>query len=94
MKNSLLYWLGIPGAIVACVTAVYAATDYMGVRPVMVRELNKLETVVSANQQGVQLIQWQILDQRRKTKGLSPSDMVIYCRLSKELGFAGKGCSK
>lgn len=92
--NKLTYYLGIPAACIGCVTAVYAATDYMGVRPVMVRELNKLETVVSANQQGVQLIQWQILDQRRKTKGLSPSDMVIYCRLSRELGFAGKGCSK
>ena len=87
-----MYWLGVPAAIVAAVATVYAATDKLGIRPVLNRELNKLEIVIASNQSAIQLMQWQVLEQRRKTKGLSANDLVIYCKLSKALGLKGKGC--
>ena len=90
-KNLLIY-LGVPAAIVAAVTATWAMTDYLGIRPVLSREFTELKTTVAVNQRGVLLIRWQILEQKRKTEGLTAAEQVEFCQISRLLGIRGGGC--
>ena len=93
MTGHLKKLFGLPVAIVAAATATWAILDYLDVRPVLSREFGQLAAVVDKTQEGVNLIQWQVLDQRRRTQGLSADDQVLYCRLSKQLGIRGEGCA-
>jgi hypothetical protein len=95
--------LGVIVAGMAVIGTGWAALDYLEIRPVFSRELKMAErqfsrelrateTQVAANTSAVQLIRWQLLDQRRRTQGLSPNEQVEYCKLSRLLGLRGAGC--
>ena len=94
--TDLLKRIGVPAAVLAIFAALpwlWMTADDLGVRPVLSREVVELTAVVDKTQDGVNLIQWQILDQRSKTEELSPRDKQLYCYLSKLLNFQGKGCA-
>lgn len=91
--KALVFWLGFPAALVAGVTAAYAALDWLGVRPVLSREFAALTEQVASNTQSIQLVQWQRLNEKRKNQGLSPEELLIFCKLSKLLGFRVDVCN-
>jgi hypothetical protein len=87
--NKWITYLGIPGALVACLVAL----DWFGLRPVLSREIDELKVEIAATSQGVQLIRWQVLEQTRKQRALTTAEMFEYCKLSRLLGFRGEGCA-
>ena len=93
LPKTLVFWIGFPAALVAGVTAAYAALDWLGVRPVLSRESVELAAQVASNQQSIQLVQWQRLNEKRKNQGLSPEELLIFCKLSKFLGFRVDSCN-
>lgn len=92
-RQQLIYWLGLPGLAVGAVVATTAVLDYLGVRPVLSREIVPLVEEIAANTSAVQLIRWQLLEQRRINQGLSPTERVEFCALSRRLGLRGEGCA-
>lgn len=91
LTRALIY-LGVPAAIVGAVTAAWAITDYLGIRPVLSREFVQLKITVGSNQKAVLLMRWQLLEQRRKSQGLTASELVEYCNISELIGVKGTGC--
>lgn len=91
IRDWVLY-LAIPGAAIGALVGLVAITDYLGVRPVLSREFTALKITVGANQQAVLLLRWQLLEQRRKTQGLTVSERVEYCAISRQLGLKTDGC--
>lgn len=90
---TLLQAIGIPAAVVGALTVTYTALDWLGVRPVLSRELTPIIEEVAATSSGVLLLQWQLLHERAKQGQLSPGDQVNYCRISRQLNLSGIGCA-
>jgi hypothetical protein len=88
----LAAWAGSITAVCIALGGAWAAMDYLGIRPVLSRELASVEERVAANQQGMMLIRWQILNQKRQRQALSPSELFEFCKLSKALGFRVPEC--
>lgn len=89
---ALSVFLGVPGFL----TATYAsreALDYVGLRPILNKEFNELESQVAAVTNWVQVAKWSALEEKRKHQGLTPNERVEYCVLSKLIGFKGEGCA-
>lgn len=86
-------WIGLPAAAWAGLIAVIAALDFLGVRPVISRELKATEVQIAANTRAVQLIRWQVLNAKRQNQGLTASELVEFCELSRALGLRGAGCA-
>jgi hypothetical protein len=89
----IVNFIGLPAAAWAGLLALVAALDFLGVRPVIIRELRATDRQVAANTSAVQLIRWQLLEQRRRNQGLGPGELREYCALSRALGIKGEGCA-
>lgn len=87
-----LEWLKVPAIVVGCVVAAGTAADYLGIRPVLSREMTELKATVLAMQTSQQLMRWQYLEEKRKVQGLTVEERYEYCALSHALGFSGAGC--
>ena len=92
MMQKLLFWVGIPAALVAGISGAWAGLDYLGIRPVLSREIVPLEAQVASNSQSIALQRWQYLHAKRQNVGLDASEQAEYCALSRQLGFQGVGC--
>ena len=71
---------------------VYASLDYLDVRPVVSRELRVVKEQVASNTTALALQRWQWLNARRQNQGLTPSELVEFCKLSFILGLRSDGC--
>jgi hypothetical protein len=76
----------------AAVTASWAALDYLGVRPVIVRELAPLAQQVASNTRSLQLQRWPYLAAKARAGGLTIEERAEFCALSRLLGFQVAGC--
>lgn len=91
--QKLAIYLGAPALILSAVGSTWAIADWLGVRPVLSRELTEVVTQTSANTHAIYLMRWQWLEQKRQSQGLTVPERFEYCSLSKALGFAGVGCA-
>jgi hypothetical protein len=89
----IVNFIGLPAAAWGTIIALVAALDFLGIRPVVIRELRATDARVAANTSAVQLIRWQLLEERRRTQGLGPGERVEHCTLSQILGLQGEGCA-
>lgn len=89
MQKWLVY-ASVPAALVAML----AALDQFGLRPVLSKELDDVRVEIAATSQAVQLIRWQVLEQTKKVRTLTPNEQLEYCQLSHLLGFRGDGCAR
>jgi hypothetical protein len=86
-------WLATVGSASVGVLAILAAMNYFEIRPIVVKELKATEVRVAANTRAVQLIRWQLLNEKRQNQGLTVSELVEFCELSRALGLKGQGCA-
>lgn len=87
LKHFLMI-LGIPAALVAF----WAATDQIGIRPVISGEIEAIEQRVAANASNIDYITWWRLDEKAKAGTITPDEQRIYCALSNKVGRTGVGC--
>lgn len=87
-------WAAAFTAIIAATSAVWAAADYLRVRPVIVREFDDLSEQVAALQRASELQRWQFLMAKLRANGrLDPAEQFEFCALGRRLGFSTPGCA-
>ena len=91
--KTIAAWLGLASESVIAGGGVWAAGDYLGIRPALIAELRGVQQTVQSTVETLALFQWMLLDERRKTKWLAVEEQVRYCKLSRDLGLMGEGCA-
>ena len=79
-------------ATATVVTGTWATADWLGIRPVLSREIVAMDARVAANTDAVLMIRWQNLHRRVLGGTISLEEQREYCKLSYILGMRGKGC--
>lgn len=79
-------WASAVTGVVAVMGIAYAAADYTGVRPVTKKEFD----VVAGNTNYLLFLR---LDAKAHEGTITLDERIIYCRVARELGLAGKGCA-
>lgn len=81
-------------AIIAALSAAWAAADYLEVRPVILKEVREIETQLAATTRAVELQRWQFLLAKLRANGsLDAAEQFEFCALGKRLGFSSPGCA-
>ena len=91
--QKIALYLGLPALVLSAVGSSWAVADWLGVRPVLSRELAEVQVEVAAVTSWVQLSKWKELEAKRERQGLTPNERVEFCHLSRLLGFKGEGCA-
>lgn len=86
------WFYGIP-AFLGVIAAIWGALTWLDIRPVLSRDFNDLATQVASNSQTLALQKWQFLKAKKENQGLTPSEQVEFCALSRQLGLKGEGCA-
>jgi len=79
--------------VAAAAVIMYQVTDYLGIRVYTIGEARELEEQVQANTSTLMLQRWQLLNTKRTNQGLTASELVEFCHISRELGLQGQGCA-
>lgn len=80
-------------AIVTAAGVLWTTLISIGMAPVLSKDFDVLKQQVASNSQTLALQRWQFLNTKRQNEGLSPSEMVEFCALSRQLGLKGQGCA-
>lgn len=80
-------------AICGAAFIMYQVTDFLGIRVYTIGEARELEEQVQANTGALLLQRWQLLNTKRINQGLTASELVEFCHISRQLGLQGQGCA-
>lgn len=93
MKDFLKRAAEIFGSIAIVGGGVWGILAWADATPVLSRDLEPIAQQVASNSQTLALQRWQYLEAKRQNQGLTASERVEFCALSRQLGLRGEGCA-
>jgi hypothetical protein len=76
-------------AVAALATTLWAAGDYLAVRPIIKREFVQVQAQVEQLSQAMLRVQFENLMRKREYGGLTFDEQQTLCRIAKALGYVG-----
>lgn len=92
LKTKVSIVLAIITGVGGIGTVSWATGDYLGIRPIIKREWTPAMDQVEQMQLSIQLMQFQLLSEKRKNQALTTEEMMQLCQLGKLLGIDVAGC--